>query len=57
MVNDVRQREIHTAKLVVLEPSAFDIEMSIEKLKGHKSPDIDKIPAEMVKSGRRTIIS
>jgi len=57
MVNDVRQREIHTAKLVVLERSAFDSEVAIEKLKRHKSPDIDKILAEMIKSGCRTIIS
>jgi hypothetical protein len=57
VVNDVRQREIHAAKLLMLEPSAFDIEMAIEKLKRHKSPDIDEIPAEMIKAGCRTIIS
>ena len=34
--NDVRQVEIHTAEPVVLEPSAFEIEMAIEKLKRHK---------------------
>jgi hypothetical protein len=56
-VNDVRQREIHTANLLVLEPSAFDIEMAIEKLKRHKSPDIDEIPAEIIKAGGRTITS
>jgi hypothetical protein len=54
-VNDVRQREIHTAKLLVLEPSAFDIGMAIEKLKWQISPDIDEIPAEMSKGGCRTI--
>jgi len=57
VVNDVRQREIQTAKLVVLEPSAFDIEMAIKKLKRRNSLDIDEIPAEMIKSGCRTIIS
>ena len=56
-VNDVRQREIHTAKLLVLELSVFEIEMAIEKLKRHKSPDIDEIPAEMIKAVWRTIIS
>jgi hypothetical protein len=25
--------------------------MAIEKLKSHKSPDIDQIPAELIKSG------
>ena len=57
MVNDVSQREIHATKLIVLEPSAFDIEVAIGKLKRYKSPDIHEIPAEMIKAGRRTIIS
>jgi hypothetical protein len=28
---------------------------AIEKLKSHKSPDIDQIPAELIKAGSRTI--
>jgi hypothetical protein len=32
-VNDVRQTEIHTAEPLVLELSAFEVEMAIEKLK------------------------
>jgi hypothetical protein len=40
-VNDVRQTNIHTAEPLVPEPSAFEIEMAIEKLKIHKSPCID----------------
>jgi len=51
-VSDVRQKEIHTA-----EPSAFGVEMSIEKLKRHKSPGTDKTPAEMIQVGGRTIRS
>jgi len=35
--NDVRQTEIHTAEPLVPEPSAFQVEMAIEKLKRHKS--------------------
>jgi hypothetical protein len=31
-VNDVRQTELHTAEPVVPEPSAFGIELAIEKL-------------------------
>ena len=31
-VKDVGQTEIHTAELIVPEPSAFDVEMSIEKI-------------------------
>ena len=37
------------------EPSAFEIELAIEKLKSHKSPGIDKIPVELIKAGGRTI--
>ena len=29
--------------------------MAIEKLKNHKSPGIDQIPAELIKAGGRTI--
>ena len=54
-VNDVRQAEIHTAGLLVPEPSAFEVELAIEKLKSHESPDIDQIPAELIKAGGRTI--
>jgi len=32
-VNDVRQREIHTAEPLAPEPSNFEVEMAIEKLK------------------------
>ena len=37
------------------EPSAFEVELAIEKLKNHKSPGIDQIPAEVIKAGGRTI--
>jgi hypothetical protein len=45
-VKDIRQTEIHTAEPLVPEPSAFEVEMAIGKLKRHKSPDIDEIPAD-----------
>jgi len=54
-VKDVRQAEIHTAEPLVPEPSAVEIELAIDKLKSHKSPDIDQIPAELIKAGGRTI--
>ena len=47
-VNDVRLTEIHTAEPLVPEPSAFEVEVAIEKLKSHKSPDIDHIPTELI---------
>jgi hypothetical protein len=49
-VYDVRQTEP-----LVPEPSVFEVEMAIEKLKGHKSPGIDQIPAELIQAGGRTI--
>jgi len=56
-VKDVKHREMHTAEPLVLEPSAFQIEMAIEKLKKHKSPGVDQIPAEMFKAESRTFRS
>ena len=49
-VKDVGQAEIHTAEPLVPEQSASDVELVIDK-----SPGIDQIPAELTKSGGRTI--
>ena len=54
-VKDVRQAEIHTAEPLVPEPSAAEVELAIDKLKSHKSPGIDQIPAELIKAEGRTI--
>jgi len=35
-VNDIRHTEFHTAELVVPEPSVYEVEMVIEKLKSKK---------------------
>ena len=51
----VRQAEIHTIEILVPEPSAFEVELAIGKLKNHKSPGIDQIPAELIKAGGRRI--
>jgi hypothetical protein len=48
-VNNVRKTAIQTAEPLVPEPSAFGIELAIEKLKSHKSPGINQIPAELIK--------
>ena len=45
-VNDVRQTEIHTVEPPVPDPSAVEVEVAVGKLKSHKSPIINKIPAE-----------
>jgi hypothetical protein len=49
-VNDVGQTELHIAKPLLPEPA-------IEKLKTHKSPSTDQLPAELIKAGGRTIHS
>ena len=36
-------------------PSAFEVELASEKLKNHKSPGIDQVPAELIKAAGRTI--
>jgi len=54
-VNGVRQTEIHTTEPLVPVPCAFEVEMDIEKLKKHKSPRTDQIPAELINAGGRTI--
>jgi hypothetical protein len=54
-VSDVRQTEIHTAEPLVPEPSAFDFEIAIEKIKIRKSPGIDQILAELLRAVGRTV--
>ncbi|PNF30951.1 hypothetical protein B7P43_G02051 [Cryptotermes secundus] len=51
-VSAVRQTEIHTAELLVPDPSHFDVESAIAKLKRHKSPDtlpelLEMVPLEV----------
>jgi hypothetical protein len=52
---NVIQTEVCTAEPRVPETSVFEFELAIEKLKSHKSPGIDQIPAELIKAGGRTI--
>jgi hypothetical protein len=54
-VNDVRQVEIQTAEPLVPEPSAFEVEMAIKKLKGHRSTGTDQIRAELNKARGTTL--
>ena len=49
-VNHVRRTEIHAAEPLVPVPSAFDVAMTIEKLKRHKSPGTVQILAELIKA-------
>jgi hypothetical protein len=50
VVNEVRQTVIHTAEPLVHQLSVFGVELVIEKVKCHKSPGIDRIPAELIKA-------
>jgi hypothetical protein len=43
-------REIHTTEPLVPEPNDFQGGLAIEKLKSHKSPGFDQIPAEFIKA-------
>ena len=54
-VNDARRTEIHRAEPLMPEPSAFEVELAIEKQKSHKSSGIDQVPVELIKAGCRTI--
>jgi hypothetical protein len=50
-VSDVRQIETHTAEPLVPDPSPFEVEVAIAKLKRYKSPGSDQIPAELIQAG------
>ena len=52
-VNDIRRTEIHTAEPRVPKPSDTELELTIENLKGYKSPGIDQIPDIWLKQGVR----
>jgi hypothetical protein len=47
----------YTAEPLVPEPSAFEVEIPIEKLKRCKSPGIDQIPAHLIEAGGMKICS
>jgi hypothetical protein len=50
-VGDIRQIEIQTAEPLVPNASAFEVEITIAKLKRYKSPGSDQIPAEFIQVG------
>jgi hypothetical protein len=56
-VRDVRQIEIQTAEPLVLDPSPFEVEIAIAKLKSYKSPGSDQIPTELIQAGGEIIAS
>jgi hypothetical protein len=56
-VSDVRQTEVHTAELLVPDPSRLKVEIALAKLKKYKSPGSDKIPAELIQAGSEILLS
>jgi hypothetical protein len=56
-VHDVKQMDIHMAEPLVPEPSLFEVEIAIGKLKSYKSPGTDQIPAKLIKAGGETLFS
>jgi hypothetical protein len=50
-VSDIRQIEIYTAEPLVADPRHFEVEIAIAKMKKHKSPGRDQIPAELIQAG------
>jgi hypothetical protein len=53
----VRQTEMHTAEPLVPQPNTSEVEAAIGKLKRHKSPVVDQIPAELIQAGGETLRS
>ncbi|PNF29408.1 hypothetical protein B7P43_G07060 [Cryptotermes secundus] len=50
-VSEVMQTEIYTAEPLVLDPSHFEVESAIGKLKQYKSKGSDQILAELIQGG------
>jgi hypothetical protein len=56
-VSDVRQIETHTAEPLIPGPASFEVEIAIARLKKHRSPGSDQIPAELIQAGGETLRS
>jgi hypothetical protein len=49
--SDDRQIEIRIGELLVIDPSTFEVETAIEKLKFYEPRGSDQIPVEMIQAG------
>jgi hypothetical protein len=56
-VSDVRQIEVHTAEPLLPCLSRLEVEIAITKLKKHKSPGNDQIPAELIQARGEILLS
>jgi hypothetical protein len=57
LLNVHRQIEIHAAEPLVLDPSPFEVEIDIAKLRKYKLPSSDQILAELIQAGGETLLS
>jgi hypothetical protein len=48
---DVRQTEIHTAEPLLSDPSPFEVQIAIIKLKSYKSPGRNQTLEELIQAG------
>jgi hypothetical protein len=53
----VKQIEVHTAEILVPDPSRLEVEIAIAKLKEYKSPGSGQIPAELIQGGGEILLS
>jgi hypothetical protein len=51
VASDVRQMEIHRVYPILPDPSPFEVETIIAKLKRYRSPVSYQIPAELIQAG------
>jgi hypothetical protein len=56
-VSDVKHIELHTVELLLPDPSPFEVEIAIAKLKRYKSTGGDQILAELNQAGGETLWS
>jgi hypothetical protein len=57
MISDIGQIETHTAEPLVPEPSPYEAETAIAKLKKYKSPGSEQILAEFIQAKGETLCS
>jgi len=56
-IHDIRKMDIHTAEILVPEPSLLHIEIAIGNLKSYKSPGTDQIQVELINEEGETLCS
>jgi len=53
----VRQTETHTGGPWVSKPSAFEVDMGIERLKRYKSPGMNQTPVAVIQAWGKAVYS